>query len=329
MKFRKMVYDLIIIGAGPAGVAAAIYAARQKLNLLVLAKDVGGQVAKKAVDIENYPGFVKISGPELVELYKKQMKANGLEITTEEVAGIEKKSFGFAQDKFLVSTKSDKTYESLAVIFALGAKSRTINVPGEEEFAGKGVSYCSLCDGPIFKGKIVVVIGGGNNGFESALFLSNYVKRVYILEYSDKAKADQTNQELVSKNKNIEIITSARILEIKGKVFVDSVVYKDLTSGEEKTLETSGVFVEIGYEPPTAFIQNLAELNKNGEVIVNPKTLETKTEGFFSAGDCNEGKYKQIVIAAGQGAIAALSAYEYIKKRNVSVYITAGLDTVS
>lgn len=304
-----MVYDLIIIGAGPAGVAAAVYAARQKLNLLILAKDAGGQVAKKAVDIENYPGFVKISGLELVELYKKQLKTNELEITMEEVLSIERNN-----GKFLVSTKSDKTYESLAVIFALGAKSRTINVPGEEEFAGKGVSYCSLCDGPIFKDKIVVVIGGGNNGFESALFLSNYVKRVYILEYSDKVKADQTNRELVSKNKNIEIITNAQVLEIKGKVFVDSVVYRDLTNGEEKTLETSGVFVEIGYEPPTAFIQNLAELNKNGEVIVNPKTLETKTEGFFSAGDCNESKYKQIIIAAGQGAIAALSAYEYIKR---------------
>lgn len=304
-----MVYDLIIIGAGPAGVAAAIYAARQGMNLLVIAKDIGGQVAKKAVDIENYPGFVKISGSELVELYKKQLKANGLEITPEEVSAIEK-----SDGKFLVSTKSDKTYESLAVIFALGAKSKTINVPGEEEFAGKGVSYCSLCDGPIFKDKIVVVIGGGNNGFESALFLSNYVKRVYILEYSDKVKADQTNRELVSKNKNIEIITSAQILEIKGKVFVDSVVYKDLANGEEKTLETNGVFVEIGYEPPTSFIQNLAELNKQGEVIVDPKTLETKTEGFFSAGDCNESKYKQIIIAAGQGALAALSAYEYVKR---------------
>ncbi len=314
-----MIYDLIIIGAGPAGVSAAIYAARQRLNILIVSKDIGGQVAKKAVDIENYPGFEKISGPDLVDLYKKQLKANELEVTLDEVLSIEKKpasaqGSGVARDNFFVSVKSGKVYESIAIVNTSGAQSRHINVPGEEEFAGKGVSYCSLCDGPVFKNKIVAVVGGGNNGFESALFLSNYVPKVYILEYSDKVNADKENQELVAKHENIEIITNAKVLEIKGKVFVEGIVYEDVTSNTQKTLDVKGVFVEIGYLPATIFLNGLVELNEKDEAMVDAKTLETKTSGLFSAGDCNMSKYKQIVMASGEGAKAALSAYEYIKK---------------
>src|SRR3989344_331797 len=211
-----MMYDLVIIGAGPAGVAAGVYAARQRLKILILSKDIGGQVAKKAVDIENYPGFEKISGPDLVELYKKQLAANELEVVLDEVTDVKKDGTTFS-----ISTTSGKVYEAIAVIVTSGAKSRLINVPGEEEFAGKGVSYCSLCDGPVFKNKDVAVIGGGNNGFESALFLSNYVPKVYILEYGAKTNADQENTELVAKHKNIEIITNAKVVKIEGKVFVE------------------------------------------------------------------------------------------------------------
>ncbi len=302
-------YDLIIIGAGPAGVSAAIYAARQKLHILILSKDLGGQVAKKAVDIENYPGFEKISGPDLVDLYKKQLQTNELEVILEEVVGIQKPG-----NTFLVTAKSGKTYESVSVIVTSGAKSKLINVPGEEEFAGKGVSYCSLCDGPIFKNKMIAVVGGGNNGFESALFLSNYVKHVTILEYGERPNADAENQELVAKNANIEVITNAQVLRIEGRVFVDAIYYQDRVSGGEKKLDVNGVFVEIGYSPATAFLGDLVELNEKQEIIFDPKTLATKTPGLFSAGDCNVSKYKQIVMASGQGAVAALSAYEYIKK---------------
>ena len=318
-----MIYDLIIIGAGPAGISAAIYAARQKLNILMLSKDIGGQVAKKAVDIENYPGFDKISGLELVNLYKKQLEANDLEVTLDEVLSIEK------PDKyFLVKTTSGKTYESISVVVTSGAESRLLNVPGEEEFSGKGVSYCSLCDGPVFKNKIVAVVGGGNNGFESALFLSNYVPKVYVLEYGATVNADKENQELVAKHKNIEIITNAKVVRIEGKakprteaaasstgVFVESIIYEDLTTGEEKTLEVKGVFVEIGYLPSTSFVKDMAQLNDKQEIMFDHKNLETKTPGLFSAGDCNVSKYKQIVMASGEGAKAALSAYEYIKKQ--------------
>src|SRR5579883_1274041 len=198
-----MKYDLIIIGAGPAGISAAVYAARQQLNMLVISKDLGGQVAKKAVDIENYPGFDKISGLDLVALYQKQLAFNHLEVTHDEVTKLGKTGEGF-----LVSGISGKTYEATAVIIASGAQSKKIGVPGEEEFEGKGVSYCALCDGPIFKGKDVVVIGGGNNGFESSIFLSNYVKQVTILEYGDMVKADAENQKLVAAHKNIQVITN-------------------------------------------------------------------------------------------------------------------------
>ncbi len=304
-----MKYDLIIIGAGPAGVSAGIYAARQKLNILMISKDIGGQVAKKAVDIENYPGFEKISGPDLVELYKKQLASNDLEVTQDEVLVIEK-----PKDIFLVKTKSGKVYETISVIITSGAESRMLNVPGEETFAGKGVSYCSLCDGPIFKNKVVAVVGGGNNGFESALFLSNYVKHVTILEYGAKPNADAENQELVAKNQNIEIITNAKVTKIEGKVFVNAIYFEDLISHEEKKLDASGVFVEIGYIPSTAFAKELVELNEKNEIVFDSKTLVTKTPGLFSAGDCNVSRYKQIVMASGEGAKAALSAYEYVKK---------------
>ncbi len=303
-------FDLIIIGAGPAGVASAVYAARQRLSILIISKDLGGQVAKKAVDIENYPGFEKISGPDLVELYQKQLKANELEVTLDEVTGIEKKN-----NAFFVATAAGKNYEAISVIVTSGAESKKINVSGEEKFSGKGVSYCSLCDGPIFKGKDVAVVGGGNNGFESALFLSNYVKHVTILEYNDKVNADEENQELVAKNKNIAIITNAKIVKIEGKVFVNSITYEDMEKKKEKTLEVAGVFVEIGYSPATGFLGDLVELNEKNEIIFDPKTLATKTPGLFSAGDCNVSKYKQIVMASGEGAKAALSAYEYIKKQ--------------
>ncbi len=167
-----MTYDLIIIGAGPAGISAGIYAARQRLSILVISKDIGGQVAKKAVDIENYPGFEKISGPDLVDLYKKQIKSNELEVVLDEVTEIKKQHSDILKNvgMFVVETKSGKTYETISIIITSGAESKLINVPGEEEFSGKGVSYCSLCDGPVFKNKVIAVVGGGNNGFESALF---------------------------------------------------------------------------------------------------------------------------------------------------------------
>ncbi|MBI2054020.1 MAG: FAD-dependent oxidoreductase [Candidatus Staskawiczbacteria bacterium] len=301
--------DLIIIGAGPAGVSAGIYASRQKLDLLMISKEIGGQVAKKAVDIENYLGFGKISGPELAKIFHEQIKSNEIEVILDEVLKIEKQG-----EKFIVSMAKGKIHESLAVIICSGADPRPLEVEGEKEFIGKGVSYCALCDGPVFSNKTVAVIGGGNSGFESAMFLSNYVKKIHILEYGEKLKADKENQELVYKTKKAEIILNAKILKIEGGSFVKSLSYQDLKSEQKKILPVDGIFVEIGYSPATAFAKGLVDFSDRDEIITERETYETKTPGLFAAGDCNSGKYKQIVTAAGEGAKAALAAYEYLQK---------------
>ena len=210
-----MIYDLIVIGSGPAGVSAAIYAARQKLNLLVVSKDMGGQIGKKTVDIENYPGFDKISGPDLIKTFEKQLEKNNINVVLDEVLKIEK-----IDGKFIISTATDEKYESLAVIVATGSDPRPLEVEGEKEFIGKGVSYCALCDGPIFRDKAVAVVGGGNSGFETALFLSNYVKKIYVLEFGKVVKADEENQKLAQKSGKVEVITNAKVLKIEGDKFV-------------------------------------------------------------------------------------------------------------
>ncbi|MEK7664904.1 MAG: FAD-dependent oxidoreductase [Patescibacteria group bacterium] len=304
-----MVYDLIIIGAGPAGAAAGIYASRQKLNVLIISKDIGGQVSKKAVDIENYPGFEKISGPDLAKIFEEQIRKNRVEIVLDEVLKIEKPA-----EYFIISTKSSIIYEALSVIIATGADPRPLEVEGEKEFIGKGVSYCSLCDGPVFKNKIVAVVGGGNSGFESSVFLSNYVKKIYILESGSEIKADKENQELVLKTGKAEIIKNAKVLKIKGDAFVKFLTYKDAATEKENKLDIDGVFVEIGYSPATAFVKELVDFSEKDEIITDHETYQTKTSGLFAAGDCNQGKYKQIVTAVGEGAKASLAAYEYLQK---------------
>ncbi|MFA6190160.1 MAG: FAD-dependent oxidoreductase [Candidatus Staskawiczbacteria bacterium] len=304
-----MIYDLIIIGSGPAGVSAAIYAARQKLNLLVISKDMGGQIAKKAVDIENYPGFDKISGPNLIKIFEEQLKTNKVEIVFDEVLKVVKN-----ENVFQVSTAMDDNYQALSVIVTTGGDPRPLEAQGEKEFIGKGVSYCALCDGPIFRDKTVAVVGGGNSGFETALFLSNYVKKIYILEYGNKIKADEENQKIIANNNKTEVITSAKVLKVEGDSLVKSLIYEDLVSKEQKKLDVEGVFVEIGYSPATAFIKDLVNFSDRDEIITNLENYETKTPGLFAAGDCNKGKYKQIVTAAGEGAKAALAAYDYLLK---------------
>ncbi len=304
-----MIYDLIIIGAGPAGITAGIYASRQKLNILIISKDIGGQVARKAVDIENFPGFEKISGPDLAGIFEEQVKKNQVEIMPDEILKIENKA-----GKFLISTKYGQNYEALSVIVATGADPRPLEVPGEKEFIGKGVSYCALCDGPIFKNKTVAVVGGGNSGFESALFLSNYVQKIHILESGKEVGADKENQDLVAKTGKTEIITNAKVLRIEGGNFVNSLAYQNAKTGVENKLEVAGIFVEIGYSPATAFVKGLVDFSEQDEIIVDPESCATKTPGLFAAGDCNQGRFKQIVTAAGEGAKAALAAYEYIQK---------------
>lgn len=301
-------YDLIIIGGGPAGMTAGIYASRLGMKTILITKDFGGQMAKKVVKIENYPGFEEISGQELIERMKNHLFKQKIETEIEEVVKVEKE-----KENFIVKTKSGKEFFSKTVIVASGGNPRPLLVPGEKEFLGKGVSYCAVCDGPLFKGKKVAVIGGGNAGFESAIYLAQIAEKVYILEYSDKPKADAENQERAFKTEKVELITNARLKEIRGKNFVEEVVFEDMKTKEEKILKVSGVFVEIGTLPATSFVKDLVDFNQRGEIIVEPETYQTKTPGLFAAGDCNAGKYKQIVTAAGEGAKAALAAYDYLQ----------------
>jgi len=305
-----MLYDSIIVGGGPAGITAGIYGARYRLKILMITKDFGGQIAKKAVPIENYPGFKEISGLELIQKFKEHLEKFKIDIEMDSVIKIEK-----TEGNFRVFTKNQKQFESKTVIIASGSDPRVLKVPGEKEFIGHGLSYCATCDSPLFKNKTVAVIGGGNSGFEAAIALSRWAKKIYILEYGEKVIADLENQELAKKTKKVEIITNAALKEIKGDKFVNSIIYQDRKTGRDEQLKVEGVFVEIGLMPASSFAQDLVGFNEKGEIKVDFETFQTKTPGLFAAGDVNIGKYKQIITACGEGAKAALAANEYLKKQ--------------
>ena len=304
------IYDLIIVGGGPAGITAGIYVARQKIKALLITKDFGGQMVRKAVEIENYPGFEKISGMELMQKFSDQLRKQKIDIEESLVSKIEKKEGGF-----LVSA-GKKQFESKAVILASGADPRPLEVLGEKEHIGKGVSYCVHCDGPFFIKKDVAVVGGGNAGFEAAIFLSGLANKIYILESGSSVRADQTNRDLAGKTGKIEILLDVAIKEIKGKNLVESIVLEDKKTKEERTLNLQGVFVEIGSIPATSSVKELVDFNERDEIIVDPKTSQTKTPGLFAAGDVDSVPYKQIVIAAGEGAKAAISACRFLQKNS-------------
>jgi len=304
-----MNYDLIIIGGGPAGITAGIYAARQKLKTLLITKDFGGQLAKKAVPIENYPGYKEISGTELIQKFKEHLEEFEIGIEIDPVMKV-----GKVDKDFTVLTEGKKQFQAKTVIIASGADPRPLKVPGEGKFIGRGVSYCVSCDASLYKDKIVAVIGGGNSGFEAAIALTRWAEKIYILEYGQVVKADIETQELAKKSGKVEIITSATLKRIKGDKFVGAIVFEDRKTKKEKTLKVEGVFVEIGLEPSTSFARDLVEFNKRGEIKVDFETFQTKTPGLFAAGDVNIGKYKQIITACGEGAKAAIAAFEYLRK---------------
>ncbi|MFH1423577.1 MAG: FAD-dependent oxidoreductase [Candidatus Nealsonbacteria bacterium] len=304
------VYDLIIIGGGPAGMTAGIYAARQQLKTLLITKDFGGQMAKKAVSIENYPGFEEISGLELIQRFEKQLRSHKIDIEINTVKNIKKSG-----EIFLLTASNKKQFESKTVIVASGADPRPLEVAGEKEFIGKGVSYCVSCDGPLYAGKTVAVVGGGNAGFEAALSLQNYAKKIYILESGDKLRADSTVQGKVATLKKISVITQVVLQKIQGKGFVNSLVYQDKISKKNITLDVQGIFVEIGSQPATSFVKDLVDFNKKDEIVVDPETSMTSTPGLFTAGDVDQVPYKQIVVACGEGAKAAISVSAYLQKK--------------
>jgi len=297
-------YDAIIIGGGPAGITAGIYLARKNLRTLLLTKDFIGQTGLTG-KIENWPGEKEISGPELMSKFEEHLREQEIEIKEEEVVGVEK------EDVFSVQTK-ENSFSAKVVILATGRKPRPLNIPGESEFVGKGVAYCTTCDAPFFKNKRVIVVGGGNAGFESAIELSRYASEVSLYEVASDFSADEVLREK-AKKEGVKLKTNMELTEIKGGSFVEKVKQKHENS-EEEEVDVDGVFVEVGSLPIMDFAKDLVSTDKKGDIEIDLFTNMTKTEGLFAAGDVTKVKEKQIVIAAGEGAKAALSAYQYIKE---------------
>ncbi|EHJ57681.1 alkyl hydroperoxide reductase, F subunit [Streptococcus urinalis FB127-CNA-2] len=302
----KGVYDVLVIGGGPAGNSAAIYAARKGLKTGLLAETFGGQVMD-TVGIENMIGTLYTEGPKLMAQIEEHTKSYQVDIIKSQLAtAITKK------DDIEVSLANGATLHAKTTILALGAKWRNINVPGEEEFRNKGVTYCPHCDGPFFEGKDVAVIGGGNSGLEAAIDLAGIAKHVYILEFLPELKADRVLQERVAKTKNISVITNVATKEIVGNEHVEGINYADRDTGKEEHLALEGVFVQIGLVPNTVWLKDSGiNLTERGEIIVD-KYGSTNIDGIFAAGDCTDSAYKQIVISLGSGATAAIGAFDYL-----------------
>ena len=296
-------YDLIIIGGGPAGLTAGIYAVRYGLNTIVLEKDVlPGQIAATDL-IENYTGFTAISGPELMQRFKEHAQTVGVKIESAEVSSI------ISEDGRKVVVTDTGNLVSKALVIATGANPKKLGIPGEKEFMGKGVSYCATCDAPFYKGKTVMVIGGGESALTDALILSNIVKKVYIVHRRDKLRASMILQERVSKKPNIEIIWDTVPEEIQGKTGVENAILRNLKTGDMNTMPVEGVFVYIGIIPNTEFID--VKKNSSGFILTNEK-LETSVQGIYAAGDCRDTTIWQVVTAVADGAVAAVSAHEYV-----------------
>ena len=299
-----MLYDVIIIGAGPAGLTAAIYASRRGMKTLILSKGLSDQVSE-AHYIENYPGIERIEGYKLIQLFEKQVRNFSVEIIFEEVVKVTQKN-----GSFVVETVKKK-YESKSLILAFGKVPITLNVPDEKEFTGRGVSYCSTCDAPLFKGKTVAVIGGGNAALDAALVLSDVVKKVYLIHRRDEFRAFEAEVEKIKKRRNVEFILNHVAVEFKGDKVLKSVIIEDVNSKEKKELKLDGAFIEIGSEVRTDFVKDLVKLDKNNHIIIN-SNCETSRPGVFAAGDVTNTPFKQIVVAAGEGTKAALNSYNYL-----------------
>jgi len=300
-------YDLMIIGGGPAGLAASVYAARKRLNTLLISNDIGGQV-NWTLGIENYLGYQFIEAPELIDKFQTQVNQFPIDQKIDyKVSRLEKIEGGFE-----AITETGERYQSRVAIVATGKRARQLNVPGETEFIGRGVTYCAICDGPIFAGQRVAIVGGGNSALEAALDMVKIAEHVDLVSLTPLT-GDAILVEKLADAKNLSIFTEYQTERIEGKDLVEGTVIKDLKSGESKQLEVTGVFIEIGLVPNSESVNGLLELNKWGEVPVNC-SCETALPGLYAAGDVTNIPEKQIVVAAGEGAKAALQAHRYLQR---------------
>ncbi|MFH1448307.1 MAG: FAD-dependent oxidoreductase [Candidatus Micrarchaeota archaeon] len=297
-------YDTIIIGAGPAGMTAAVYSARQKMKTLVLTENIGGQTLLSQ-DIRNYLGYTFISGAELADKFKKHVKEYSVDLKENEPASdIERVRGGF-----LVKTETD-TYMGKTIIICSGKKPRLLNAHGEKRFTGKGVTYCAICDGPLFGGKDVAIIGGGNSALTAALQMLNIARKTYIVNMGSELGGEAIVREKIKKTENIEIINNANIKRINGSKFVSSISVR-VNNGMRK-IDVQGVIVEVGYIPNVEFA-DIVTKNRDNEIIINCKT-ETNIPGVFAAGDVTDVCGKQIIIAAGEGSKASIAAFQYASR---------------
>lgn len=303
-------YDCIVVGAASAGLTAALYLSRQSSSTLVISKDIGGQ-ALLTDDIENYPGFDQISGFELMNKFQQQAAAYGTKFVYDEVTSVGKLDSG----DFTVKTR-DQEFTSTALILAFGKTPRNLDVPGEEEFRGRGVSYCAVCDGPLFKNMPIAVVGIGEHVLQAAVYLSGLASKLYVVYKGSRISEDDEMYMQLKQKDNVEFLVNYSVERIDGTMAVTKVNIrsnqKDSTDSRE--LEVEGLFIEMGYVARTDFVEGFVELNKNREIVID-KLGNTSQEGVFAAGDVTDMPYKQAVISAGQGSVAALSAYNYIQKK--------------
>ena len=304
MTHNTNIYDLIIIGAGPAGITAGVYAARKRMNLLVISKDIGGQAAWSG-DIENYTGYQFITGPDLAAKFEEHMRKYSIALKeNEEALDISKK------DNAIV-VKTDKgEYESKALIIASGKVSKELGVPGEREFKNRGLTYCATCDAPLFTGKDVAVIGGGNSALDATLQLMKIARRVYLFNITSSLGGDVIMRDKIEKSGIVDIYNDTQVTAIVGDRMVKGINVK--RKDKEESLAVQGVFVEIGLVPNSGFAKGIGR-NEKGEIKINCHN-ETNIPGIFASGDVTDVPEKQIVIAAGEGSKAALSAFKYINR---------------
>ncbi|OJV63154.1 MAG: thioredoxin reductase [Clostridiales bacterium 38-18] len=300
-------YDLLIIGSGPAGLNSALYAKRKGLEVGIIGKKSGGQVVD-TTSVENYLGFEYKTGEELVKAFKSHVDSLKVPFLSDaEVTSIHK-----IENRFMVQLSSGEEIATKAVIIATGSRPRQLGISGEADYLGKGVAYCAICDGPLFEGLEVIVAGGGNSAVEAAIDLAKIASTVKLVHRS-QLRADQIVIDKLNTFENVEIYLETEILEVKGAQLMSGIIVKDKKTGEISELAANGLFVEIGYLPNSGFVKDLVKLNERGEIIVNA-ACETSVEGVFAAGDVTDVPYKQIVISAGEGAKAALTANDYINR---------------
>ncbi len=299
-------YDVIIIGGGPAGLSAGLYTSRNKLNTLLIEKGLIGGNINEAEKVDNYPGFPKgIGGMELTTLMHEQASLYGTEVIYDNVSDIK------IADNVKTVTTSQGDFSAKALIITGGSERQKLNVPGEKEFSGKGVSYCATCDGPFFRDKRVAVVGGGNAALYEALHIAKFASKVAVIHRRDQLRATPVVQDKVFSEPKIEIIWNSVVKEVQGEIFVNKLKLADVKSNKESFLEIDGVFVAIGLVPNTSYLKDIVPLNDKGYIIVNNK-METGVPGIFAAGDIRENSIRQVIAAAGDGAVAAISAANYI-----------------